>query len=294
MSTTLLSAGLACLIAAVIGGGLKAFGVQIPVLQSLKRQVILGLLGIVLILVSFWVLPSSGKKAEPPEPDSGSQIKVDPGRNTQPRPTADGEATPGQAQATTKLNLMYIGVADVLRRQDFSASAHTPDNNENRGHCPNEVGHHDGKYCTSRTTLSITTTTPRFFKNARMQCNVAGCPFTSQPGPPTISADGLTATGSLDNWGSDVEAILLVDEYERITAAVCGPIVPVSVAKNTSVLLTVPKDCLQLATLKWTLPDGSQGALSVGDKSSLGGEIVLDGTPLDRGNEMLFSYKVNR
>jgi hypothetical protein len=43
------AAGLACLIGAIVGGGLKAFGVEVPLLQSLVRQVILGVLGVVLL-----------------------------------------------------------------------------------------------------------------------------------------------------------------------------------------------------------------------------------------------------
>jgi hypothetical protein len=41
MTTTLLTAGLVCLIAAIIGGGLKAFGIEMPILQSARRQVVL-------------------------------------------------------------------------------------------------------------------------------------------------------------------------------------------------------------------------------------------------------------
>jgi hypothetical protein len=52
METVFLSTGLACLIAAVIGGGLKAFGIELPIVQSVKRQVILGLLGCVLIFAA--------------------------------------------------------------------------------------------------------------------------------------------------------------------------------------------------------------------------------------------------
>jgi hypothetical protein len=46
-----LISGIACLIAAVVGGGLKAFGIEVPALKSLVRQVVLGVLGAVLIVV---------------------------------------------------------------------------------------------------------------------------------------------------------------------------------------------------------------------------------------------------
>ena len=47
--TLLLTAGLACVIAAIIGGGLKAWNIEIPTLKSVRRQVVLALFGILLI-----------------------------------------------------------------------------------------------------------------------------------------------------------------------------------------------------------------------------------------------------
>jgi len=51
MDQTLLTAGIAFVAAAIIGGGLKAFGIEIPLLKSALRQVLLGMLGLVLILI---------------------------------------------------------------------------------------------------------------------------------------------------------------------------------------------------------------------------------------------------
>jgi hypothetical protein len=44
--------GIACVIAAIVGGGLKAFGFEIPLLSSKKRQYALGILGLILCLSS--------------------------------------------------------------------------------------------------------------------------------------------------------------------------------------------------------------------------------------------------
>src|ERR1700730_2565516 len=44
--------GVFCIVAAIAGGGLKAAGVDFPVLKSLVRQVILAGFGVVLIIVS--------------------------------------------------------------------------------------------------------------------------------------------------------------------------------------------------------------------------------------------------
>ncbi len=52
---TIFITGLTCLIAAIVGGGLRAFGIEIPLLSSRARQLILGLLG--LILITAGVMP---------------------------------------------------------------------------------------------------------------------------------------------------------------------------------------------------------------------------------------------
>jgi hypothetical protein len=49
MAQTLLLVGLACLIAAIVGGGLTAFQVQLPALKSTVRQVMLAIVGLGLI-----------------------------------------------------------------------------------------------------------------------------------------------------------------------------------------------------------------------------------------------------
>lgn len=49
MQETLLLAGIACVMAAIVGGGLKAFGFEIPALESGTRQAVLGILGLALI-----------------------------------------------------------------------------------------------------------------------------------------------------------------------------------------------------------------------------------------------------
>ncbi len=61
----LITLGLACLIAALVGGGLNAFGIEIPVLKSVARQIALGLLGIILIVIP---VIQSPKHLVPPPP----------------------------------------------------------------------------------------------------------------------------------------------------------------------------------------------------------------------------------
>ena len=45
MDNLIVGAGIACMAAALIGGGLKAFGMEIPLFSSLRRQVLLFLFG---------------------------------------------------------------------------------------------------------------------------------------------------------------------------------------------------------------------------------------------------------
>jgi hypothetical protein len=63
MSETLVGTGLACLIAAIVGGGLKAAGNEFPQIASLRRQLLLGALGLVLVPAGL-LEPWKGRKDE--------------------------------------------------------------------------------------------------------------------------------------------------------------------------------------------------------------------------------------
>jgi hypothetical protein len=71
----LVSGGVAAILAAIAGGGLKAFGVEVPLLASVKRQAILVLVGVLLIAVGLLEPRLSGKgevAAAPADPPSAS------------------------------------------------------------------------------------------------------------------------------------------------------------------------------------------------------------------------------
>ena len=92
MESTLLTAGLACLIAAVVGGGLKAFGVEIPLLATWPRQVALFILGLALCTIAFTMRPAP-PPAHPTEPRPSS-----PNRPVEhPRPVGVGACATGGA-----------------------------------------------------------------------------------------------------------------------------------------------------------------------------------------------------
>jgi len=52
MNTVLLTAGVVALLAAVVGGGLTAFNVELPVLKSLGIRVVLGVLGVAFLIAT--------------------------------------------------------------------------------------------------------------------------------------------------------------------------------------------------------------------------------------------------
>jgi hypothetical protein len=96
VETTLMSAGLACLIAAIVGGGLKAFGIEMPVLGSIGRQVLLAGLGGVLVI--------SGARSDLWKPDSGPAVTTPAPRvSPEPQRSETGSSANPQAPQTTEV-----------------------------------------------------------------------------------------------------------------------------------------------------------------------------------------------
>lgn len=60
MNTVLLTAGVVALMAAVVGGGLKAFNIELPVLQSRALRMALGGLGFVFLVAAFMLREDDG------------------------------------------------------------------------------------------------------------------------------------------------------------------------------------------------------------------------------------------
>jgi hypothetical protein len=196
-------------------------------------------------------------------------------------------------RADGTLELSYVGTNDVLRLKDHRATAHSPNNNQNKGHCPNEVGHADGKWCQSKTSVQMSTTGAHFLQNARITCAGFGCPWTGD-GHAAVSADGLSATGSLVNWGWDVDVILLADEYEHMTKTQCGGDGPIPVILGQTVIFTAISDCLPIATISWkSLTNGSAGVVNFGKSTKDTDSVSLEST-LTSGNALIGSYKLVR
>lgn len=89
------------MIAAIIGGGLKAFGIEIPVLQSLRRQLALGLFGAILVGISFLasIPPNTSVPANATPQQQQSALKTlphdePPNQASQTAPTITSELLP--------------------------------------------------------------------------------------------------------------------------------------------------------------------------------------------------------
>jgi hypothetical protein len=68
MKETLTIIGVACIAGAIVGGGLTvAKMVDVPVIKSFARQVLLGLFGVILVVVGL-LLPASSPNPGPPTP----------------------------------------------------------------------------------------------------------------------------------------------------------------------------------------------------------------------------------
>lgn len=76
MNTTLILVGVVCIIAAVVGGGLKALGIELPAIESVRRQIMLAIIGLILVVVG----------AMPPN-------EIQPFNEVEPATIADNTAT---------------------------------------------------------------------------------------------------------------------------------------------------------------------------------------------------------
>ncbi|WP_156992190.1 hypothetical protein [Paraburkholderia oxyphila] len=192
-------------------------------------------------------------------------------------------------RADGTLSLEYVGTTSVLLVSNMRVLVKgTPNNDKNKGTCPNMVGHADGKWCQSKTPLTASTTPPNFFKNARVSCEGFGCGWINIP-PASIDPTGTTASGSIINWGPPAQAVLLVDQYENLSKDQCGGDGPIPVIYGQTVLFTSSKQCLPIATIQSnSLIDQSSAVVKFGQTD---GKIVTQ-SQLDTGDSIVASYKL--
>jgi hypothetical protein len=100
MNTILLGTGLGCVIAAIVGGGFEGFGIKIPLLQSLRRQTLLGTIGVALLAAAaIGALPPGffGNGAEAGNSEIGN-ASGDAANMAQPTPVPAAASKPVAAQ----------------------------------------------------------------------------------------------------------------------------------------------------------------------------------------------------
>jgi hypothetical protein len=92
MNTILLTAGVVALMAAVIGGGLRAFQIEVPVLQSRGVRVALGALGVAFLLAAVLVPQDSGDSRARDEARRQQELQARHEREVQERRKQESQA----------------------------------------------------------------------------------------------------------------------------------------------------------------------------------------------------------
>lgn len=142
MNTVLLTAGVVALMAAVIGGGLKAFNVEVPVLQSRGVRISLGGLGVIFLVAAFVLRDDAGgdagadRSAERYQRQvlaACSAVRRNGSRNSlgTPRPTFDLEGDAPSAELTYDRDRVIAGLRSTLaanrRRLELLFDKSAPD-----------------------------------------------------------------------------------------------------------------------------------------------------------------------
>jgi hypothetical protein len=115
MTELFVTAGIVCLVGAVVGGGLKLFGAELPFV-TLGRQVLLGVLGVGLLL--FGILrddagSGDGSTTKPPSPSVTATVS-----GTPPSPTPSGEDQVSEGPWSGTSDGLTLEVARVVRKAD--------------------------------------------------------------------------------------------------------------------------------------------------------------------------------
>lgn len=123
MATTLLTTGLLCVIAAIVGGGIEALGGKVPVIESSKRQTALGLFGIVLLLGA-WFSSSSPKVGPNEGSKASSRFDTAAGASATPEPN-ELRALPASELSKLELVSMTFNGPDGLALTVYNGTTWT-------------------------------------------------------------------------------------------------------------------------------------------------------------------------
>lgn len=114
MENTLLTAGIASVIASVVGGGLKAFNIEIPLLETSLRKVLLFIVGLVFICGSLIISASRTESSRSPSGAATAEIVGRIATDMSRNPTSAGESHLGNLVADAHLFVTSVS-ADPQR-----------------------------------------------------------------------------------------------------------------------------------------------------------------------------------
>ncbi len=122
VQTTLLTIGIVCVVAAIVGGGMKLLGNEIPVLANKWRQVLLAIFGIALIIASQNINKLTGTQSAqngetsgtPSSTDSGSKKTGTDSVKPQPVDTTPVKPPPVQPPVISNILLNYSNSPEYI------------------------------------------------------------------------------------------------------------------------------------------------------------------------------------
>jgi hypothetical protein len=156
MSETLITIGVACVIAAIVGGGLEAAGIKFPVLNSVARQLLAAAFGLLLCLFGFYydrlrnpapaatgnaaVIDKTGVEHAPPSPDPSDGNRVDHRREDEGKKANDPPEPPEPSPPEDISGLWNDANGTVWKLdQDGSKFAFAPASGEASTHGNGEI-----------------------------------------------------------------------------------------------------------------------------------------------------------
>ena len=124
----LITAGVVAILGAVVGGGLKGFGVEVPLLASVKRQAALVVVGAVLLGLGLYEPSSPGKDGKGAPPKQAEAAGPPEGNAAVPAAPAAGVAAVARPDMPNIVELPFPVARQFLIQNSWSPinSASTP------------------------------------------------------------------------------------------------------------------------------------------------------------------------
>jgi hypothetical protein len=134
----LITAGVVAILASVAGGGLKGFGIEVPLLASLRRQVLLMIVGAGLLGLGLW-LPQRDAQQSQAAADQANAVGPVAGNvaapATQPPADGPGASAPARPEVPNIVGLPFAAARQFLIQNSWAPlnSPSSPMANDNLG-----------------------------------------------------------------------------------------------------------------------------------------------------------------